>query len=41
VAQARVEQPVFFFDGDFRTWDQVARRAQINMAFAAYLARTR
>ncbi len=31
-------QPVFFFDGDFRTWGQVEQRAQLNRAFAAHLA---
>jgi len=30
-------QPIFFFDGDFRTWGEVSQRAQINMAMAAYL----
>ena len=29
-------QPIFFFDGDFRTWDQVIRRAEINKAIAAF-----
>ncbi|MDP6420304.1 MAG: hypothetical protein QF477_15155 [SAR202 cluster bacterium] len=25
-------QPIFFFDGDFRTWDEVKGRAQLNAA---------
>ncbi len=33
----RVE-PVFFFDGDFRTWAQVEHRAKLNMAIATYVA---
>jgi hypothetical protein len=32
-------EPLFYFDGDFRTWDQVQRRAQLNRAIAAHLAR--
>ncbi len=28
-------QPIFFFDGEFRTWGQVERRAQLNRAIAA------
>jgi hypothetical protein len=31
-------QPVFFFDGAFRTWPQVEQRALINQAIAAYVA---
>ena len=27
-------EPVFFFDGGFRTWGQVQFRARLNMAFA-------
>ena len=27
-------EPVFFFDGDFRTWGQVQFRAQLNLALA-------
>ena len=30
-------KPIFFFDGDFRTWGEVSQRAEINMAIAAYL----
>ena len=30
--------PVFFFDGNFRTWDQVERRVLLNRAFAALAA---
>ena len=33
------EQPVFFYDGDFRTLAQVERRVQLNTAIAAYVAR--
>ncbi len=25
-------EPVFFFDGDFRTWGQVVQRARLNQA---------
>ncbi len=32
-------QPIFFFDGDFRTWDQVQRRAQLNRAIIAHISR--
>ena len=31
-------EPVFFFDGDFRTWAQVQQRAQLNRAIATQLA---
>ena len=31
--------PVFFYDGDFRTWPQLERRVQLNTAIAAYIAR--
>ena len=34
-------EPVFFFDGDFRTWGQVERRAQLNKAIAAQLSQQR
>ena len=27
-------EPVFFFDGDFRTWGQVQFRAQLKLALA-------
>ena len=30
-------QPVFFFDGDFRTWSQVERRARLNSAIASQI----
>ena len=30
----KANEPVYFFDGDFRTWAQVERRAQLNMAMA-------
>ena len=33
------QQPVFFYDGDFRTWPQMERRVQLNTAIAAYVAR--
>ena len=31
-------RPVFFFDGNFRTWDQVERMVLLNTAFAAMVA---
>ena len=34
-------QPVFFFDGEFRTWAQVQQRAQVIKGMAAYMARYR
>ena len=30
--------PIFFFDGDFRTWDGVVRRALLNEAFSKQMA---
>ena len=39
-AESRASQPVFFFDGDFRTWGQVQQRAQLNMALAAQLGKS-
>lgn len=39
--QARAEsfaEPVFFFDGDFRTWGQVVQRARLNQALISYAA---
>ena len=33
------QQPVFFYDGDFRTWPQLERRVLLNTAIAARLAR--
>ena len=32
-------ESLFFFDGDFRTWERVVRRAELNKAVAAHLAR--
>ena len=32
-------EPVFFFDGDFRTWAQLERRAKLNRAIAAHIAK--
>ena len=32
------KETVYFFDGDFRTWAQVERRAQLNMAMARVTA---
>lgn len=32
-------EPVFFFDGDFRTLAQVELRAQLNRAIAAHIAK--
>lgn len=37
--QRQASQPVFFYDGDFRTWEQVERRVLLNRAIAAQLAR--
>ena len=34
-AQKPRGEAVFFFDGEFRTWEQVQMRSQINMAVAA------
>ena len=31
MAESLIE-PVFFFDGDFRTWVQVVQRARLNQA---------
>ena len=33
------QQPVIFYDGDFRTLPQFERRVQLNTAIAAYVAR--
>ena len=33
------QQPVFFYDGDFRTLPQLERRVQLNTAIAAFVAR--
>ena len=30
-------EPIFFFDGDFRTWAQVQQRAQLNKAIAMHM----
>ncbi len=32
------DQPVFFFDGEFRTWGQVEQRAQLKRAIAAHIS---
>ncbi len=40
-------EPIFFFDGDFRTWGQacsepaepIEQRARLNSAIASYIAR--
>ena len=32
-------QPIFFFDGDFRTWGQVQQRSQLNAALHAIIRR--
>ena len=34
LTRKETSEPVFFFDGDFRTWGQVQFRAQLNMALA-------
>ena len=31
-------QPIFFFDGEFRTWGQVEQRAQLNRVIAAHIS---
>jgi hypothetical protein len=31
-------QSILFFDGEFRTWDQVEYRARLNRAIASYIA---
>ena len=33
----RERQPIFFFDGDFRTWEQMVQRARLNAVVAASL----
>ena len=38
-ALAPGNQPIFFFDGGFKTWAEVERRAQLNWAIATLLAR--
>jgi len=30
-------QPIFFFDGEFRTWGQVEQRARLNRAIASHI----
>ena len=35
------QQPVFFYDGDFRTWAQVEHRAQLNQTIARMITTTR
>ncbi len=34
----RERQPMFFFDGDFRTWERVVQRARLNAVVATDLA---
>ena len=36
-ALAPGDQPIFFFDGGFRTWAEVEGRAQLNLAIATLL----
>ena len=31
-------QPIFFFDGDFRTWGQVEQRVRLNRAIEVQLS---
>ena len=31
-------QPIFFFDGEFRTWCQVEQRAKLNAAIERYIS---
>ena len=38
-ARTPVQQPVFFYDGDFRTLPQLEHRVQLNTAIAAFVAR--
>ena len=35
------QQPMFFYDGDFRTWAQVEHRAQLNQTIARMITTTR
>ena len=37
--QTQGSQPVFFFDGEFRTRQQLEQRAQLNRAIAAHIFR--
>ena len=34
LVRREISEPVFFFDGDFRTWGQVQFRAQPNLALS-------
>ena len=40
-SQTDASQPIFFFDGDFRTWGQVEQRARVNQAIVVELSRYR
>ena len=35
------KQPIYFFDGDFRIWEQVERRAMLNWAVNAHMPNTK
>ena len=35
----QAEEPIFFFDGGFRTMGQAERRAKLNSAIASHVAR--
>ncbi|MCH8310756.1 MAG: hypothetical protein IIB17_09735 [Chloroflexi bacterium] len=35
------QQPVFYYDGDFRTWTQIEHRAQLNQTIARMTATMR
>ena len=34
-----LQQPIFWFDGDFRTWPQVLQRAELNQAILLQINR--
>ena len=34
----QADEPVYWFDGDFRTWEQVKQRVQLNRAIAAHIS---
>lgn len=35
----KASEPIFFFDGDFRTMGQAEHRAKLNSAIASHVAR--
>ena len=38
-AASPANTPIFFYDGDFRTWTQIEQRAQLNMAIASIVSK--